>query len=143
VKRIRRTARPGAAALALVGFLSWLSLGAGSASVAFAASGDTPAAVRAGVYISAERVAQAGNQLTTGCNQITETGLPTGGKVGDWINAHISPASAVVAVWHYDNPSQSYKAAFFQVAAVPVDQPTFTGPVDAFFVCVSSSAVAP
>jgi len=136
-------ARLAAAALALAGFLSWLSLGAGPSSVALAAHGYTPTAIQAGISISAERVAQAGNQLTTGCNQLTETGLPTGGKVGDWINAHIQPASAVVAVWHYDNPSQSYKAAFFQNPAVPVDIPNFTGPVDAFFICVSASAVAP
>jgi hypothetical protein len=142
VKRIRRLARP-AAALTVLGLVSWLFFGAGTAGVALGAQAPAHETAWAGTSVVAERDTQALNQLTTGCNQITETGLPAGGKVADWITSHIQPATVVVAVWHYDNPSQSYKAAFFQNPAVPVDIPNFTGPVDAFFVCVSASATAP
>ena len=143
MKRIRRLSKPAAVAVVTLGSIAWACFGSGPTGSALAASERMPAVEAPAVLASAGAVEQAANQLTTGCNQITETGLPTGGKVGDWINAHIQPASAVIAVWHYDNPSQSYKAAFFQNPAVPVDLPTFNGPVDAFFVCVSASATAP
>lgn len=85
----------------------------------------------------------AANALTTGCNQVTETNLPSGGKVADWVSANIQPASAAISVWHYDNASQAYKAAYFQMAGVPVDQPTFASAVDAYFICVGANASAP
>jgi hypothetical protein len=141
VTRIRHMARPALAALALVGFLSWVSFAVNSADAAAARGAGRMTAATA--LSSMDPVAQAGNQLTTGCNQITEAGLPVGGKVSDWITQHIQPSNVVVAVWHYDNASQSWKAAFFNNPAVPVDVPTFSGPVDAFFVCVSGTATAP
>jgi hypothetical protein len=85
----------------------------------------------------------AANPLTTGCNQVTETNLPSGGKVSDWVSANVQPSSAVISVWHYDNASQAYKAAYFQMTGVPVDQPTFASAVDAYFICVSANASAP
>jgi hypothetical protein len=144
VKPIRRAAAPVLAALALAGFLSWSGFGAGGSRVAAATSGDSGATTRASASLSVERVDQsARQQLTTGCNQVAETGLPVGGKIGDWVTQNVQPSNSVIAIWHFDNASQHYKAAYFQDAAVPVDTPTFASAVDAFFICVSASATAP
>jgi hypothetical protein len=93
--------------------------------------------------VTTNSVLVSANPLTTGCNQVTETTLPVGGKVADWISANVQPSSAVISVWHYDNPTQKYQAAYFNVPAVPVDMTTFPQAIDAFFICVGSSATAP
>jgi hypothetical protein len=108
------------AALALTAILGWSGLAGG-----------------------APHAAQAATPLTSGCNQVTETSLPSGSPVSTWVSGQVQPSSAVVSVWHYDNASQSYKAAYFQMQGVPVDQPNFTAAVDAFFICVNASATAP
>ena len=108
------------AALALTAALGWSGLAGGAPHAALAA---TP--------------------LTTGCNQVTETSLPSGSPVGTWVSQNVQPSNAVISVWHYDNASQSYKAAYFQMQGVPVDQPNFTSAVDAFFICVNANATAP
>ena len=142
-------AAPAIAALALAGFLSWSGLGVmGGPRVAQAMSGGdgsyarrsgSPLVGRVGAPVEqAQR-----QQLTVGCNQITETTLSVGSKVGDWVSQNVQPASAVISVWHFDNASQHYKAAYFQEAAVPVDVPTFTTAIDAFFVCVNATATSP
>jgi hypothetical protein len=144
VKPIRRAAAPVLAALALAGFLSWSGLGVGGSNVARAAGGNVGSGADAGAAFSADRVEQgARQQLTTGCNQIAETGLPVGGKVGDWVTQNVQPSNTTIAVWHFDNASQHYKAAYFQDPAVPVDIPTFTTAIDAFFICVNATATAP
>ena len=85
----------------------------------------------------------ASQPLTTGCNQVTETGLTVGGRISDWVTQNVQPTSAVISVWHYDNASQHYQAAYFNVSAVPVDVTTFPASVDAYFICVAASATAP
>jgi hypothetical protein len=96
-----------------------------------------------GLGVAASSAVNASQPLTTGCNQITETNFPANGKVSDWVTANVQAASSVISVWHFDNGTQKYKASYFQEAAVPVDQPTFTQPVDSFFICVGTSATAP
>lgn len=148
MKRTRRMAMVTIAALALAGFLASFGPGVSGPGVVQARDGRMNGSVhgraQANPHLALSRVDQgAGQQLTTGCNQITETGLPTGGKVADWLNQHVQPMSALISVWHYDNATQKYRAAWFYDPAVPVDVPTFTQPVDAFFVCVNASATAP
>jgi hypothetical protein len=138
VKSFQRTfahAMPTLAALGLViGFVAWSGFGPGIAFASTANSGGT---------VAVDSVIVSANPLTTGCNQVTETSLPVGGKISDWVNANVQPASAVISVWHYDNPTQKYQAAYFNVPAVPVDLTTFPQAIDAFFICVGSSASAP
>lgn len=84
-----------------------------------------------------------GTQLTMGCNLVALTNLTVGMKVTDWVQANIQPASAVVSIWHFNNTSQHYQAAYFSDPNVPVDTPTFTSGTDGYFICVSSAATAP
>jgi hypothetical protein len=129
---------PALAALGLaIGFLAWAGLGSATAFASPAGRGNS------GAVTDIDSVFVSANPLTTGCNQVTETTLPVGGKISDWVNANVQPASAVISVWHYDNPSQKYQAAYFNVPAVPVDVTTFPQAIDAFFICVGSSATAP
>jgi hypothetical protein len=115
------------------GIIAWSAFGPGAAFAMPSDHGNT----------GVEAVIVSANPLTTGCNQVTETTLPAGGKISDWVTANVQPSSAVISVWHYDNPTQKYQAAYFNVAAVPVDVTTFPAAIDAFFICVGSSATAP
>lgn len=135
----RRTIAHGRPALALIIALG-LFLGLGATShVAQAMSNPHGSAMQT----TTDTVVVSANPLTTGCNQVTETGLTVGGSISSWVTANVQPSSAVISVWHYDNPSQHYQAAYFNVSAVPVDIMTFPAAIDAYFICVSASASAP
>jgi hypothetical protein len=102
-----------------------------------------PVRADTGQALAATVAQSSGETLSVGCNVVTLTNLTVGMKVGDWVAQNVQPVSAVISVWHFDNASQHYMAAYFSDPAVPVDQPTFTAPIDGFFICVSSSATAP
>jgi hypothetical protein len=132
------------AEVALAAGIGWLALAAGSSHSVQATAQSNAAAALAGARTPTDAaVFFATEPLTKGCNQVTLTNLPVGGKVGDWVTANVSPSSAAISVWRFDNPSQSYKAMWFNVPQVPVDLPTFPQMVDGFFVCVGSDATAP
>lgn len=136
----RRTVARGQHAFALaLGLCMLASLGISSASAQA-----TPERYASAQYsATVDTVIVSANPLTTGCNQVTETGLPVGGSISTWVTANVQPSSSVISVWHYDNASQHYQAAYFNVPAVPVDVMTFPQAVDAYFICVSASASAP
>jgi hypothetical protein len=141
---VKRTGMMAARALAGLGVatgLGLMTLIGGQTRATAAASGGPPSAVARPAFNSAVTVST--QPLTAGCNELIYTNLPVGGKVSDWISANISPASAAVGAWHFDNPSQHYKAMWFSNPQAPVDQATFTSATDAFYVCVNASATAP
>jgi len=144
VERIWRTIARGQVALALTVALG-LSTGVAMAPRATQAMTERQSPVlQASLQHSTDAsILVASQPLTTGCNQVTETGLTVGGKISDWVTANVQPMSAVISVWHYDNASQHYQAAYFNVSAVPVDVTTFPQAVDAYFICVGASASAP
>jgi hypothetical protein len=132
VKRTGRTITRALAGLGVAAGVGWMALLGGPAHATAATQQTSDAAVT----VSTQPV-------TTGCNQLTYTNLPVGGKVGDWVNANVSPASVAISIWHYDNASQHYQAMWFSNPQVPVDVPTFSQAVDAFFLCVSGNGTAP
>ena len=137
-----------------VGVLALVVLGAAAASVLM--GGHTTHLVQASSNPGAsqaspnsnravdQRVAQGATQsLTTGCNLLTLTSLTVGSPVSSWVQQNIQPSTAVVGIWHFDNPSQKYQSNYFATQGAPVDQPNFTTPIDAIFVCVNGTATAP
>ena len=142
MKSIALTAGLKLIAVGLTGVLTLSVVGAGSRPAQAEQIGKALAPPAASTTLDSA-APFASQPYTQGCNIATVTGLTVGNKIGDWVTQNVQPASVVVAVWHYDNGSQKYKAAYFQDAAVPVDQPTFTAPIDAFFICVTGSATGP
>ena len=78
--------------------------------------------------------------LQTGCNNVVNT-FPDGSP-GQTVASGISPATAV-AIWKFDNASQSFRAAYFPASSSgfppPVDIPALNR-LDPIFVCVSAPA---
>jgi hypothetical protein len=142
VKRIAWTAGLKLIAVGLTGVLTLSAVGAGSRPAQAETIGRASAMPAASPVLESS-APFASQPYTQGCNIATVTGLTVGGKIGDWVTQNVQPASVVVAVWHFDNGTMKYKAAYFQDAAVPVDQPTFTSAIDAFFICVNGSATGP
>lgn len=85
--------------------------------------------------------------LTRGCNQIiadSPNGVPVAG-----LATLVSPSTAVVSIWRYNNATQSYQVGFFANSPAPVDF-TLIGSggsvaagrsTNAYLICVSQSAV--
>jgi len=77
--------------------------------------------------------------LTRGCNEvITPASLAAGSNVNAVVNG-VSPSSAVVSVWQYNNATQKFNALYFNNPQAPVDQNT-VGPSQSVFICVSGAA---
>src|SRR5579875_908414 len=83
--------------------------------------------------------APASLSLTRGCNEvITPASLAAGSNVNAVVNG-VSPSSAVVSVWQYNNATQKFNALYFNNPQAPVDQNT-VGPSQSVFICVSGAA---
>ena len=142
MKRTGRMTTRTLAGLGVAAGLGLMTLVGGSAHVASAAAAAAaPASVTQPALDSAATVSS--QPVTTGCNQLTYTNLPSGGKVGDWVTANVSPASIALSIWHFDNASQHYQAMWFSNPQVPVDVSTFPATIDSFFLCVNANGTAP
>ena len=81
--------------------------------------------------------------LTRGCNQViadSPNGVPVAG-----LASLISPASAVVSIWRFNNATQSLQVGFFANSSAPVDFSTLgtlaSGrSTNAYLICLSGSA---
>ncbi len=131
MKRTGNTATQALAGLGLAAGLGWMALYGGLSH----ASAAQPVGASATIVST--------QPVTMGCNELVYTNLPVGGKVGDWVNANVSPSSVAISVWHFNNASQHYQAMWFSNPQVPVDAPTFSSAVDSFFLCVNASGTAP
>jgi hypothetical protein len=77
--------------------------------------------------------------LNRGCNEeITPASLASNSPVSAVVNL-VSPSSAVVSVWQYNNATQKFNALYFNNPQAPVDQTTVSGS-QSVFICVSSTA---
>jgi hypothetical protein len=80
--------------------------------------------------------------LTRGCNEvITPANTPVGASFAS-IAAQVSPASAVVSIWVFNNALHAFQAGFFSTAGAPTDVAS-TGPNMSVFICVSGAATFP
>jgi hypothetical protein len=82
-------------------------------------------------------------QLGRGCNQVIADS-PNGTAVAALV-ALVSPANAVVSVWHFSNATKQYQAGWFADQTAPTDFSLLgTSPgrsTDSFMVCVNKSAL--
>jgi hypothetical protein len=77
--------------------------------------------------------------LTRGCNQVVVS-TPTGGVAVSNLGAAVSPASAVVSVWRFNNATKTFQSGFFSDTSAPTDFSTTAGGSEVYFVCVSGAA---
>ena len=82
-------------------------------------------------------------QLSRGCNQVV-TDSPNGASVAG-IASLVSPPTALVSIWRFNNGTHGYQAGFFADRSAPVDfSSTGTGnagrSTEGYFICVSQAA---
>lgn len=76
--------------------------------------------------------------LTRGCNQVVVN--TTAGTAVSKIAAAVSPASAVVSIWRFNNTTKTFQAGYFSDASAPTDFSTTAGGSEVYFICVSGAA---
>jgi hypothetical protein len=81
--------------------------------------------------------------LTRGCNEVV-TGAstataPVSGTVSGLVTNLVSPSSAVVSVWMFNNSTHAFQAGFFSTAGAPTDFST-VGAGQSLFICVNGNA---
>jgi len=76
--------------------------------------------------------------LTTGCNQVVVS-TAAGTAVSRVVSA-VSPSSAVVSIWRFNNATKTFQSGFFSAAGAPTDFSTTGGGSEVYFVCVSGAA---
>jgi hypothetical protein len=77
--------------------------------------------------------------LTRGCNQVVIS-TPQGGVPVGRVAAAISPATALVSIFRFNNATKTFQAGFFSDPAAPTDFATTAGGSEVYFVCVSGAA---
>jgi hypothetical protein len=115
------------------------------AGITFLAAVAGPPATRAqspGIHI-AGATSSAPLQLSRGCDQIVADS-PNGAAVAG-IAALVSPPSAVVSIWRFNNVAQAFRVGYFADTAAPTDfRATSAGAAgrstEAYFVCVNQAA---
>lgn len=75
-------------------------------------------------------------QLFTGCNNVAST-YPNGTPTSQ-VAAGVSPASALIAIWRFDNATQRF-AGYSPIPGAPNDLVTLNR-ADAIFICVNAPA---
>jgi hypothetical protein len=81
--------------------------------------------------------------LTRGCNEVI-TGpsvatAPVSGTVSGLVTNLVSPSSAVVSVWMFNNSLHAFQAGYFNVSGAPTDFNS-VAPGQSLFICVSGAA---
>jgi len=81
--------------------------------------------------------------LTRGCNEVV-TGpsvatAPVSGTVSGLVTNLVTPSSAVVSVWMFNNSTHAFQAGFFSTAGAPTDFST-VGAGQSLFICVNGTA---
>jgi hypothetical protein len=114
----------------------------GMATVVATFTGDVTGATVQGATNVQITPAPATQPLTRGCSQvITPASTPVGASIAS-IASLVTPNSAVVSIWVFNNATHSFQAGFFGAAGAPTDVSS-TGPGLSLFVCVSSGATFP
>lgn len=75
--------------------------------------------------------------LNPGCNQVTVLTAP--GTPTSTLAFRVS-GSQVVAIWHFDNATKMYDAAYFGTSGAPVDITATGGGPESYYVCVTQYA---